>query len=88
MKQTNFPISGEKSAKFLTTWIRDLSKTRFDVSEGIRRRVIFELAFLTVFQLVLVVLYFVPEGSGYQFVQVGSKLIFILKMLKVIVFFI
>ena len=66
----NILILGEKSANFLTSWIRDLSRTRFDVSEGIRRRVIFELVFLTIFQLVFVVLFFIPKDSGYHFVQV------------------
>ena len=72
LKYLHIQIPGEKSANFLTSWIRDLSRTRFDVSEGIRRRVIFELVFLTIFQLVFVVLFFVPEDSGYHFVQVHN----------------
>lgn len=65
---------GKKSAKFLTHWTRNLAKTRFDVSDGIRRRVITELIFLAIFQAVFITLYFVPEkafsSSGVHFVKV------------------
>ena len=76
--QSLIPIfQGEKSAKFLTSWNLDLARTRFDVSDGIRKRVIFELIFLAMFQLVFITLYFLPKdafnSSDIHFVQDAVK---------------
>ena len=70
--QSSIPIfNGEKSAKFLTSWSQDLSSTRFDVSNGIRKRVIYELVFLAIFEILLICLYFTPsEATSTNFVQV------------------
>jgi hypothetical protein len=69
-------ISGVKSAKFLTAWSRDLSATRFDVSDGIRKRVIYELIFLVVYIGLIIGLFFSPpeffNSSDTHFVQVFS----------------
>ena len=71
-------VSGEKSAKFLTSWTQDLSSTRFDVSDGIRTRVVSELLFLAVFESIIVGLYFSPpeafSSSNTHFVQVCLRL--------------
>ena len=71
--QSIIPIfNGEKSAKFLTSWSQDLSSTRFDVSNGIRKRVIYELVFLAIFEILLICLYFTPsEATSTNFVQVN-----------------
>ena len=75
MFQSMVPVfNGEKSAKFLTSFTQNLSSTRFDVSDGIRRRVIVELVLLITFELLLVCLYFSPPGSsGNNFIQVGAQ---------------
>ena len=75
MFQSMVPVfNGEKTAKFLTSFTQNLSSTRFDVSDGIRRRVIVELVLLITFELLLVCLYFSPPGSsGNNFIQVGAQ---------------
>ena len=78
MFQSMVPVfNGEKTAKFLTSFTQNLSSTRFDVSDGIRRRVIVELVLLIIFELLVVCLYFSPPGSsGNNFIQVGSHFTF------------
>ena len=78
MFQSMVPVfNGEKTAKFLTSFTQNLSSTRFDVSDGIRRRVIVELVLLIIFELLVVCLYFSPPGSsGNNFIQVGSLFTF------------
>ena len=78
MFQSMVPVfNGEKTAKFLTSFTQNLSSTRFDVSDGIRRRVIVELVLLIIFELLVVCLYFSPPGSsGNNFIQVGSRFTF------------
>ena len=77
--QSTIPIfNGDKSAKFLTSWSQNLSSTRFDVSNGIRKRVIYELIFLAIFEVLLIGLYFTPsEASGTNFVQVSMEGLFL-----------
>ena len=74
MFQSMVPVfNGEKTAKFLTSFTQNLSSTRFDVSDGIRRRVIVELVLLIIFELLVVCLYFSPPGSsGNNFIQVST----------------
>ena len=49
-----------------------VSSTRFDVSNGIRKRVIYELVFLAIFEILLICLYFTPsEATSTNFVQVN-----------------
>ena len=51
-----------------------MSSTRFDVSNGIRKRVIYELVFLAIFEILLICLYFTPsEATSTNFVQVKLK---------------
>ena len=78
MFQSMVPVfNGEKTAKFLTSFTQNLSSTRFDVSDGIRRRVIVELVLLIIFELLVVCLYFSPPGSsGNNFIQVSSHFTF------------
>ena len=59
----------------MTSWSRDLARTRFDVSDGIRKRVICELVVVSIVALTFAIMYFIPHyvfsSSGVHVVQVG-----------------
>ena len=66
-------LLGERVAKFLTSWSRDLAKTRFDVSDGIRKKVIAQLILVSLVAFTFALMYFLPHyvfsSSGIHLVQ-------------------
>ena len=74
-----FCVLGERVAEFLTSWSRDLARTRFDVSDGIRKKVIAELVLVSIVAFTFALMYFLPHyvfsSSGIHLVQDTVKAI-------------
>ena len=51
---------GKASARFLTAWTHELTRTRFDITAGVRSRLLVELLLVYTFEAAVAALYFVP----------------------------